>query len=412
TNRAAWRYTPGDAIKLSASDYGADELVMRILKVDYGEPRRPEIKLSLTQDIFSFAQPIFEEPADTAFEPLEQAPAPAEFTKVVTLNYFLAGLLLDSTSVLDVDYPDVFTMVLASTANDDTQEIELVGELPDAAGNASLQLLGSRELTARGTLQADFTQEPSTTAPDFGSLTLGEGPVAGGFGLIGPEEGTEADMELVLFQSFDGVDWTIARGVLDTVPRAWPAGTPIRFISEDTFVEDDETRSAAETVTYKVLTRTSLGLLNGADAPDITYTTSERPHLPHRPANVAVNGLQWGIVDAAGLATIPVTWANRNRVTEDSQVLDWNAASVTPEVGQRTLIKIVDPSTRAVINEISVAEGVTSHDLMPADFGSATLTLVQVYAFRGGFESLQAYEQLVLLAGGYGRNYGYTYGGI
>ena len=156
----------------------------------------------------------------------------------------------------------------------------------------------------------------------------------------------------------------------------------------------------------------SIGLLNGADAPDIGYTATERPHLPHRPANVAVNGQQWGIVDSSGLATIPVTWANRNRVTEDSQVLDWDGASVTPEVGQGTLTKITDPSTHAGINEISVAEGVTSHDLMPADFGSATLALVQVCAVRDGFESLQAYEQLVLLEGGYGRNYGYTYGGI
>ncbi|MGI9506818.1 MAG: hypothetical protein ACR2RE_27575, partial [Geminicoccaceae bacterium] len=183
------------------------------------------------------------------------------------------------------------------------------------------------------------------------------------------------------------------------------------FISEDTFVEDDETRSAAETVTYKVLTRTSLGLLNGADAPDIAYTTTERPHLPHRPANVAVNGLQWTLIDANGLTTIPVTWSNRNRVTEDNQVLDWDAASVTPETGQTTVIKIVDPSNGAVINTFTVAEGATSHDLTPADFNGASLALVQVFAKRDGFESLQAYEQLVLLAGGYGLNYGYLYGG-
>jgi hypothetical protein len=154
---------------------------------------------------------------------------------------------------------------------------------------------------------------------------------------------------------------TLLRGILDTVPRAWPALTPVWFLNADQLWHDPTERAAGETASYKIRPRTSLGTLRRADAPVIEFTVGERPHLPSRPADVKVNGIGWGTVDSTATDPVTVTVAERNRLTEDSQMLGWTDATVTPETGQTWKVELLDPADRSVIATVGAHRHV-DHD--------------------------------------------------
>jgi hypothetical protein len=188
------------------------------------------------------------------------------------------------------------------------------------------------------------------------------------------------------------------RGVLDTVPQDWPAATPIWFFSNNSRVNDPIVRSALDTISYKVLPNTTNGTLNAGAASPIPLTLTERPWLPTRPADVTVEGIGFGIVDvsAAPPADVLVEWALRNRLTEDSQVLAWDAAGVTAEASQTTTVEVLKISDRSVITAHTGLSG-SSFALPVASFGAFGSAIVRVTSERDGYESLQGHEIIVVV---------------
>lgn len=409
-NRSAWSYAPGSTLKLSSQEHDAEELIMRVAKINYGKPGDSGIVASLTQDIFSFARPQVVIPPETELVSGAQQPTAIEFVEFMTLGYFFTVNLIPPSVQIGVEYPDAFIGILASTLNTDVTAIDILGEVTDAAGNTYIEPSGTIMPTARGITTQVFPKQAETLAPGFSSLTPGAGPLPGGFALIGLEDGTEQGREIVMFVNNDGANWTIKRGVLDTVPREWPAGTPIRFFGPTSFITDAELETAYSPREYKLAMQTSLGSFPEALAQTETFTPGERLHLPLRPANVRVAGSAWARVDANELAEIVVTWANRNRVTEDAQVLSWDSPGVTPEPGQLTRISLLDADTRAVVAIINDLPG-ESYTIPKASFGTTTRAIVRVTSTRNGLESLQGHEIEITLASGYGFGYGLSYGG-
>src|SRR5690606_24311052 len=135
--------------------------------------------------------------------------------------------------------------------------------------------------------------EPTTTATQtVHSIILGSVmPEIGSFLLIG--DGTDDQTELAMLDNYNaGTDtWTIVRGVFDTVPKAWPVGTPIWYIPLSDVPMDLTERLAGEVVEYKLQSRTSQGLLPLEETPMETFELSARPYLPFRPANVVIGGV-------------------------------------------------------------------------------------------------------------------------
>lgn len=395
-DRSAWDHVPGDVIKITSPEDGISQLVMRVGPIDYGRNGNSAIRAALVEDVFSLAAAEYTTPPGTAWEDPSEEPSPADFSYVFTLPYFLVVNEVDPTVLAEDDgHPTVFAGVLAAEDGQDTAEFELWGELTDAGGNSYNGSLGTKTIISHGVLAADLVAEVTSVIASFDDRTQGVGPTVGGLLIIG--DGEEDEVEFAYVSAFDISGYTIKRGVLDTVPRAWAAETPVWFIVHDHTYADDEPRSDGEVVEYQVLTRTSLGLLPVSEAPIISATLTGRPHLPSRPANVKVNGVAFSVdpIDLAGVNPIPVTWSERNRLTEDSVVLAWDAATVTPEAGQTTTVTLTDVDG-VVLHAYTGLTG-TSHDVDPADFGSEYLGYIVVTAERDGFESLQGYRLPIVL---------------
>lgn len=405
TTRAAWSVVPGDIVVLSGfTDLGIDQFAVRVLKVDYGRPGAPEIKLSLLEDVYSrgrFATPAA---AGTYWTRTTPQPRPADFVYILTLPFYMVAHESDQANSLA--YPSVYAGVLAATNTDGVIGFTLSGVNIDAAGTESWGDLGDRDMVTRATLATAMTKAVTSFMPTLTGQTVGDGPQSGGFAIIGLVESTQ---EVCLIRDNGGA-LELVRGALDTVPQAWPAGTPIWFVKDEA-IYDTEQRAAGESISFKVRPTTSSGTLLDARAPLSTSTLTERPHLPNRPGNVRVNGSAFNDVDLrnTGATSLTVTWSNRNRLMEDSTILLWNATNVTPESGQTAVIEVCTDSG-VVLGTIPDLTG-TSHSVLLEDYQDAATLVIKVWAERAGLRSLQAHSVRVLLKLGYGYQYGMNYGG-
>jgi len=406
-DRRAWAYTPGDVVKLTWPEYGADELVMRVMRVDYGRPGDSKVTLSMTEDIFGYQNMEPVEPDDTeaqAFGSTAETPDPVEF--LTTPLWFVRQ---DGADLPGDD--EAYVAVLPRTTVFDTISAETESLGSSAMGASEWQEVGELDVVAAALTAEDWAAEAETvTTTGFTAYSAGDGPETGGLAILGADGLAEAAHEIVAFTAVDeSGDWTVQRGCLDTVPREWPSGTTIRFLSLDAAVADPDSRAVGIEIDYRLRTRTSLGLLSTLDAALPSYTPTDRVHAPARPANAKVRGTGFGLADGTGGGDITVTWSNRNRLTEETVLLAWDAATVTPEAGQTTTLTLLDDSDDSTISAITGLSG-TTHDIPFASFGGADYGRVRFEAVRDGITSIQGHEVRVKLTSGYGFAYGDSYG--
>jgi len=386
-DRRAWDVLPGDVIKVTWPEYGLSGVPMRVGPVDYGRPGDPKISVSLIEDIFAYATTDYNTPPTTEWQDDDVVPHPMDNSKIITVPSFFAANYLPTvgTGLADIQYPEVVAGVLASSTN--AVAYDIYGQRVAVDGTAYDSSITTNTVAGRALLSTALLRDATTTFVGFSDFTGQVGPAQNVFAFIGGDELGDAECEIALIAEATGNSYTLKRGILDTVPRAWPVGTPVYFIDVSTKVSDLLIRSDAESVTYKLLSRTIGGILSVEAAPDLTSTLNGRPHYPLRPANVKVDGETFTSIDIAGLDPVPVTWSNRNRAMENSQVVYWDEATVTPETGQTTKIRLLT-STGTLITTFTGLTG-TSYDIPASSFAGNTNCFIRVSSERDGLESLQ-----------------------
>lgn len=401
-SREFWSKRPASVIKLTWPEYGLFELVMRVQSVEYGKPGDPTIKLELMEDVYGLDIGEYSAPPSTSWEDVSSPPEEASEIEILTLPYFFAANSTVAAFVDTPEYPEVLSGVLATSDNDDIYEAELWDEVTLSNSTPQWQSLGTLNIIGRGELVADLPFEATTASVTFENIIGQTFPTNAGFVIIG--EAGEAGNEIAQITGDDG-DFDLARGVLDTVPRAWPAGTRVWFVDESTLFEDSLVRSSAEVVDYKILTRTSVNLLALEAATLQSYTLTDRPWLPNRPANVTAYGeafsTQTEYIDATARTDpwVTVGWANRNRLDEDTVILGWTDATMTPEAGQTTTIEVRDFDGVLMVTHDGLLG--TTFDVPDASFGTETFVELRVYSERsdadGDFVSLQYFSHWLMV---------------
>lgn len=378
-DRSAWDSKPGDLVKVNWPEYRLSDLIVRIGTVDYGKAGDPHVKVTAVEDIFSLPLSASVVPGPvSASAPVGTAPAPLAQSVIFTVPSFLANL-----AGLTGTYPEVAAGALGSAANANASGFVLMA---DSGG--SFTSVGNKSVTGRGVLAVALAAEAQSLLPDAIFGNKGKGPIVGGLLFIG---NTDGDFEIASVISFDGTNWTIGRGVLDTVPTAWAIATPVWALSSGANVIDTQTSWAAgESADYKLLTKTSQGTLDISAAPLVSATLSARPWLPLRPANVQINGVGFGDVAIGVATTLAITWATRNRTLEEGHVVLWTDAPVTPEYRQGTVVTVKDSGGTLIYQQTGLwtDAGLT---LPVSDFAHYSEIYVTVSSSRDGLDSLHGY---------------------
>ena len=403
-NRSAWAITPGSVVKVTWPEHGMVGVPMRVGEVDYGKTNESKIRVPLLEDVFGLDAGSYNTPPTTAWISESVEPSPLDYSLITTVPYYM--IVQDGTDVSSLVDPDILVAVLGADNGPDVSQYVIMSESADSTGTVGWNGTESRTVISRSLLTEALAFSATTSIASITLPTPGYGVEIGSLVILGT---TDQNQEVCVITAVGTTSLTLKRGTLDTTPKEWPVNTPIWFMGADVDVIDSVVRLGEQTVTYKLLTVTSLGILAIDDAPEISQVTTRRPWLPSRPANVKVDSIASGTVNADGAVSVTVTWSNRNRLTEDSVIMGWTDASITPEVGQTTTIKVF--STAGVL--LSTTDGLTgdSYVLPVSAFTGGSVGFVQVLSKNAdGDESLQGHKIRVIVAKGYGDDYGMNYG--
>lgn len=406
--REFWELTPGMVVRLISPDDTDEEIVARIMSVDDAASSSGSIRASVVQDVFALDSAPITGPTGPIITYPDGEVSEADQVEGMTMPYLFSvqSGLIEAGSA---NYPEAHLAVLAADNAEGVDFFEIVAPVTDTLGNESFGLVGTGTMLPFGRLREAIVPEVSTVIPPVGLRTR-PAPEVGDFAVIGT--GGDGSMELAVVTAVNGTDgYTLMRGVLDTVPAAWPENTPIWFVSSDNSFWDNTDRAVGETVEYKVLPVGIGGSLEIDEALPRQFTLSDRAHAPYRPANVKVMGTGFGTAVLNSREGVEVTWAPRYRRGEDARVMPWDGEPLVPEVGQRTEIAVLDATTRDVITWHYDLTG-ASYTLPESAFGTATEVIVKVYASRDEIRSIQGHEIRVQLPepSGYGRAYGASWG--
>ena len=385
--RALGDLIPGEAVVVAgwSERCGVDYMLCRVNKITPPTVDAPYGIADIYEDIWSTARSEYDEDVETDWESPSAEPAPITKLALVTAP---AALMAQAKRVED---PALLrpaqTMVLMLPARNGPDDVNFDVYAPTvvSTGTTEMRSRGLRDYAGTAELAAGMAAaiESTVTVENLD----GDGPRTGQFVLIG-NPGDNFEIAAVSVVT-DETTWTLVRGALDTVPKAWGEGTMLWLIPQQGAIIDTTARAIGETVSYKIVTTTSLDTLDLETSPDYSIVTDSRPHRPFRPANVMVDGERFGQLDVAGRTSVAVTWATRNRTLETSHVLRWGEASVPPEEGQTSVIRLYN-SDGAAITELN-AGSATSYTVPLSAFGGNTDGYLQVLAKR---ENLYSYQGL------------------
>jgi hypothetical protein len=388
-DRRWWGILPGDVVRLEWPERQITDLYMRVRGADYGKIGSGEITVNLMEDIFSLNK------VRAYVPPVSQAPSvsevPRDIDNSLVINYpahWVSRAGLGNPS--DYDSTESVVGVLAYQNSTDTYGFDLLSEQVDTTGATVFRNDGQKSLVGRSTLSASLGRAPTSFIDSLPPAGVGIVPETGGWVVLGSVEGTQ---EICLVGPLMASGWTLYRGMLDTIPRAWASGTEIRYLPSPLLTVDGlNIRAVGEVVDYKLLAKTSLGVLSEGAATVRSGTATQRMHRPLRPADTDINGVSiGGTVNVSAATNISTTWSTRNRLLEEVTVPMWEAGPETPEYRQRTIVRVLTTGGALIreYNHLWTENGYTIPKVWYANYASV---LVRISSERDGLESLQYSE--------------------
>jgi hypothetical protein len=395
-DRSAYAWLPGGLFVFSFPAEGISQMVFRIGDVDYGTLQQGFITVTAIQDIFSLPDTTYQVEQTTGWTIPDQTPTASPYQQPVEVDYRTMYVRMSAGDLAQVPSNAGYAGVLASRPSGLATDYEVW----TAVSPAAYARHGEADFCPTATIQSNLNPfDTSITILAGIDTDIVQIPCAA---LI--------DNEIVNVTALDPVGGTatIARGCVDTVPAAHAAGARIWFF--DNFVGSDQVQYfTGETVKQRALTETSRGgTLALGLAPDQNVTIAARQAMPYPPAYLQVNGTRWDqVTEVSG--QLSLSWRERNRVTQQDQLIDNTQATVTPESGTTYTITLKDGSGTGFATFTGVTG--TSWNWTTPDDTHTTIQIV-VTAVRGGISSWQSQALPATTRVGYGLNYGNDYGSL
>lgn len=374
-DRRGFPIEPGTPFKISDPETGIGQMIMRAVTITNEDYIVGTITISCLTDVFGLPDTSYVGQDEGQGDEPSLAPALPKDQRLVEIPY---RAVYQSTDTANFDL-----------LTDDAAFIGAVAIQPNSVNT-------SFDLIVKAAADAEYPDELIAGGwSDYGVLVTSIEPLdfllvfvdcdltaveAGQMALIDDEEVKVLTVD-VLTKSV-----TIARGCLDTVPKAHLAGTRVWFY------ETGETGSSREfsigdEVNGKVLSNSTVDQLDPALAQTLTLTTVGRFGKPYPPGSVTVDGEDIFSVQSIASSSV-VAFARRNRVTQGDVVQDYSVADISPEAGQTHTINLYRQDTGALLVAYTGITG-TSQVVDPGYGGEVRLEL---FAVRDGLQSHQKYE--------------------
>lgn len=377
TDRRFSNLRPGSVVKFSWPEDGIVDMVLRVKSVDYGKPGKSEIRLTCAEDVYGLGTGAFAEPMKSLWQdetvpvqPLAQAAVLTAPLPLLLRSGFAASDLSDN------DFPRVINMVFGNGPQ--VEYFSIAGPVVQANGSVREQNIARLNVTPSSVLQAALQAEPYSTLPGafVRSIAAREDMQPGDILMLGLSD-TVSEF-LILDQYNEGADlWLVCRGIYDTVPAYWEAGSSIWYIGTALYSLDPAEQVAGDEGYYKLLPKMPSGSLLLKDAEAVPFIPTDRPYAPSRvagvkPATLASNEVllhPTSIINGSGTSTISTGWtASIGVVASSSALAISTGGTLGPFVGARYFYS---PAAGTMEQTVSVPNA--AHFMV--DEGSATYSL-------------------------------------
>lgn len=374
-NRSAWAEAPGGVIKVSWDKHDLDELIFRVLTINYGTLTQGQLVIELVEDVYGLPASSYSVQEPTTFtEPVTTA-TPITIQDVFEAPYWDIARTLTPADLAYLDADSAFVMGVAATDNAVALGFEMYARI-GAADYVSVD--SSATFAPTAVIAGSVDIKRWDTVIEYGSPINLDEVVVGHRAMLGTGRSAEF-VEIVAIDTGLG-EIEVNRGILDTTPQEHVVGTRI-FFNEDDFSTDPTERATSDSVDVKLVAFAGGGETTLASATEMNIEPDQRAYRPYPPGKIRLNSEDH---PTEINNDITVTWVHRDRLQQTAAYVDQDEASIGPEAATTYNVRIyVDSDLVETQNAIS---GTTS---TLYTFGDEGLGRVEVEAVRDGIVSWQ-----------------------
>ncbi|CDF82157.1 hypothetical protein PKB_0789 [Pseudomonas knackmussii B13] len=371
TNRRPWKWRPGNYFRLQLPEEGIADMVCIVGDIDTGTHVDGRCRLKAVQDVFAFPDTVYVEPEPGLAGPEDPSPTAAPHQVLIEAPYVeLVTSLSNADFAAFPEDAGALLTIATRPSNGLNYSIYSAGEGESLADNGTGDWCPSAAVVeASGYLDTDFTLSDGN---DLHLVSIGSWALWGG--------------EIVRVDALDvtASTVTVGRGCADSVPVEHIAGERIYFCGEWAATDGREYVDG-ETVSAKLLTRTSSVEQTLASAQLLEVEMAQRQFRPYPPRKLRLGGAAYPDTVTGSLV---LDWQHSDRVLQADKLLDNEADGVGPEAGVSYTARAYLLPGGALATEATGVVGVTT-DITPATTGDYR---VELFSVRGGLESYQRHS--------------------
>ena len=386
-NREAWDVNPGDVIKVSWGAYGIEQVILRVIGMDYGSLENGLIGIDAVEDVFGLPLNSYLTPSDTIWVDEVAAPVASPTTPVFEMPFFTSQT--------------TFSDELLATVTDSFCYLQMVAENPTvAAFNAKLiTRTGADDFEDVANGQFCPTVQLTGALDKTTKLTIAINNFKGAAGeiVIGGYAYLNDEVLRVDSVDIDSGLMDVGRGYLDSIPQSHIANDIIYFADSNN-LHDPTIYAGSDSVDAKILPQTGIGLLAEGDAATLNLTMVERRSKPYNASQIQISGAYFPatLTDAI---SITVTWAHQDRTQQLTPLSgqDWYEVSLgAPETGVLYEIRYYDDAGATLLFTDSNNSGTFSSFTPATAVGVPIDIRIEVDAIRDGtVTSLNTFSHIV-----------------
>lgn len=342
TSRKASILRPADVFKLKWNDFerSITDQVFRVAKIRYGNLSNAGMEIEAIEDVFAVDKSIYGPPTASDWSDPNADPVsmdgPAQIIQEAPYYYALDDKRIQVMSEIPNNSQINFNVFAGTVNNINNLKIVDSGNLFTPVGEIATELSAVYTAVDTNSYQVSATVTGTSL---LGAIRAAETfEVRNGFNLA-LIKSTNAE-EIIGFEgaSYSGGILTLTnvyRGLLDTVPIQHDLGALIYF-----FTYGDARPTATFTTNTAYLTLQSIGQTGEGNTSSIkTLQFNNRAKRPYPPADILLNGARGNITTSNG-STITISWSNRNRIRQNSNVTFQTDATIQPEAGTEVFINV------------------------------------------------------------------------
>lgn len=370
-DRSASSLNPGSVFKMTWSQYGITQSIMRVVSVELGTLSSNLIKLTVIEDVFGSGSAIFGTPPSTGWVNPNNLPSPCPYHTVIEAPYWELVQRKGESEAEQVDETVGYMLVTGVRPTSDAKnakffvdsrgEYEEAGTLDFTPSCATIFEYGPNE-----------THIQVTDWEDMNSTVIGDYAVW--------------EDEIVEIEEVTETYITVGRGCLDTTPAiSHPAGS--RLFMADTFYESDNIEySIGDSINVKVLPTTGKGTLaiDSAQGQEVAFVGRQK--LPYPPQRLRIAG---SIYPEEKIGSLAIVWAHRDRLQQTAGLINTSVNSIGPESGTTYTATVTRDDTGAVLWQ---TESITSESTSSFTVPYSGPIKASVVSFRDGLQSFQPLE--------------------